>query len=304
MKWCKTGWGNELSDKFDPNLTFYINATSAVYHNKSLIDVSKQAIQRICAEYPAPYTLMMSGGIDSQAMLWCWINSGVEFNVVTVKYVNESGDILNHHDISNIEKVSQKNNVSVTYLDFNIINFLENYLIEYATRYQCTSPQITAYMCMSEMIYNGTVLFSGDFLLAHNGYNYTIFGLKRYTDISKRNVIPFFFLHDPELTTTLHRTYKLPKHFSISNDNEVIKKNYYNMKVNAMIELGIPLIPQKEKLSGFEQIKNIYDTRTDLVTVRDRIKFAHMPSKRLFDIIFRYKLTEIIHYKDKIKWIL
>jgi asparagine synthetase B (glutamine-hydrolysing) len=304
MKWCKTGWGKELKDQFDPTQNFYIDATSAVYHNKSLIEVSKQAIKRICEEYPAPYTLMLSGGIDSQAMLWCWINSGVEFSVVTVKYVNDLGNILNHHDISNIEEVSQKNNVPVTYLNFDIINFLENYLIEYAIRYQCTSPQLTAYMCMSEMIYDGTVLFSGDFLVC-GGYNYTILGLKRYADISKRNIIPFFFLHDSELTTTLHQTYKLPKHLdSINTNSEVMKKTHYNMKVNSMIELGVPLIPQKEKLSGFEEVKNIYDKRTDLVTIKDRLKFAHMPSKRLFDIIFRYKLTEIIHYEDNIKWIL
>jgi hypothetical protein len=156
---------------------------------------------------------------------------------------------------------------------------------------------------MSEMIHKGTVLFSGDFL-ATAAYTYTIYGLKRYVDITKRNIIPFFLLHDPELTTVLTKEYKhltQDEYMSLENEKDSLPNRAYLKKVSAMKKIGIPIIPQDKKYSGFEKVKELYDNRYDLVSTRDRLKYAHMPSKRIFDIVFRYKLSEIITYEDKIK---
>jgi hypothetical protein len=246
---------------------------------------------------------MLSGGVDSQAMLWCWVNSEIPFRAVTIRYTDHDGNILNLHDIANVESIANYYEMSVDYIDFNIINFLENFMLDYAIKYQCTSPQITTYMCMSEMICDGTVLFSGDFLSTMIGYDYTIFGLKRYADISKRNIIPFFLLHDPELTTALHQVHNklsVKEFYGITDSENIWKQHAYLSKINAMNQIGIFLFPQKTKYSGFEKIKELYDTRYDLTTPHDRLKYAHMPSKRLFDVIFRYKLTEIIKYHDEI----
>lgn len=295
------GWGPELSNNFSKSKKMHVNFENAKFTDRSLSEVAKDAITKITKEYPAPYTIMLSGGIDSQAMLWCWKQSGVPFRSVCIRYVDNDGNILNNHDISNLKKVSEYHNISVDYIDFNVINFLENYLNEYATKYQCTSPQITTYMCMSEIIYMGTVLFSGDFL-ATAFYDYTIYGLKRYSDITKRNVIPFFLLHDAELTTALTKEYKLLRNHSLLSYsyNNDWRKNSYLDKVNSMKKIGIPVFQQETKYSGFEKIKEIYDTRNDLVSTYDRIRFSNKPSKRNFDILFRYKLTDIIKYDDEI----
>lgn len=292
------GWGPDFSTYFNKEKNFHVDFKNAHYTDRPINEIAKDAINKISTEYPAPYTLMLSGGIDSQAMLWCWTKSQVPFNAVTVRYVDDSGNILNIHDISNLEKVADHYNVSIEYIDFNIIQFLENYLEEYATKYQCTSPQITTYMCMSEMIFKGTVLFSGDFL-ATAFYDYTIYGLKRYADVSNRNIIPFFLLHDPELATVLFREYK-----KIPPATDMHYYDYrhqaYLSKIKAMQKIGITIFPQESKYSGFEKIKDIYDNRYELTTIKDRIKFSNMTSKRLFDVIFRYKLTDIIKYNDLI----
>lgn len=292
MDWVSFGWGPDLSPNFDSKKKYYIGFSKAIHSERGTREICIDAINKIYHKYPAPYTLMVSGGIDSQAMIWCWKQTQVAFNVVTIRYVDHDGTILNNHDISNVESISSTYKIDVQYIDFNIIEFLEKYLLEYATKYQCTSPQITTYMCMSEMIPTGTVLFSGDFL-ATAAYNYTIYGLKRYADITRRNVIPFFLLHDAELATVLTREYK-------GNETDFLRNKPYLKKVNAMKKIGIPVIPQPRKYSGFEKVKDLYDNRYDLITPRDRLKFSNMPSKRLFDVIFRYKLTEIIKYEDEI----
>lgn len=287
------GWGSNFSPIFDPAIPFHIDITNLINSNKSLLAISTRVIHKITEKYPPPYHLMLSGGMDSQIMLWCWINSGIDFHPVSVKYTgaSEYKEILNEHDIVELDEFSKNHNVQIDYKHFDIINFLENDLEEYAVKYQCTSPQICAHMCMSEQLINGTVIFSGNFV-SDTDYTYTILGLKRYADNSNRSVIPFFLLHDPEIAG-LHL-----------NDRKRLIKNGYSRKINHYIELGAPVIPQPRKQTGFEVIKDYYDTRKDLVVPpKIRIKYSNMPSKRKFDLLFRYMLMEKIKYVDKVVYI-
>jgi hypothetical protein len=289
MDWIKESW-------VDNN--FCLDVSSAVRNNRKLEEIAVDVVTKISKRYPPPYTLMMSGGIDSQSMLWCWLQTDIPFNVTTVRYTDYDGNILNEHDVSNMENVSELYGVPVNYINFNLIEFLENDLYCYAITYRCTSPQITAYIKMSEMINTGTIMFSGDFLFSAV-YNYTVLGMKRYADSinnEKRKVIPFFLLHDSELAAAVSHddTFHNPANgFEFS----------YKRKVSALESSGIKLIPQKIKYSGFENVKTIYDKRYDLVTAKERLRYFNKPSKRFFDIIFRYRLTEIVKYEDNIVWI-
>jgi hypothetical protein len=291
MDWMRSGWGENFSEEFNPKIPFYIDTTNVIISNKPLLEISQRVIKEITEKYPPPYYLMVSGGMDSQIMLWCWLNSGIDFIPVSVKYTgaSEFKEILNEHDLIELEQFANNHNIVIQYKYFDVINFLENDLEKYATKYQCTSPQICTHMAMSEMISDGTVIFSGNFAYAFF-YTYTILGLKRYSDLSGRSVIPFFLLHDPELAG-------IPQILSNSTDYSIKKFEAYS-------NLKVPVIPQPEKQTGFEIIKNYYDTRTDLVvSPKTRIKYASMPSKRKFDLLFRYMLMEKIKYVDKVAYI-
>ena len=285
------GWGSEFSQTFDPTIPFHVDMSNLIKSNKSLLEISTRVINEITEKYPPPYHLMLSGGMDSQIMLWCWLNSSIPFHPVSIKY-REGGnkEILNEHDLVELEQFANNHNVQIDYKYFDIINFLENDLDSYAITYQCTSPQLCAHMCMSERLIEGTVIFSGNFARDF-GYTYTILGLKRYADNSNRSIIPFFLLHDQELAGVLHQ---VPR-----------KENDYSIKkYNAYTTLGAPVIPQPAKQTGFEIIKDYYDTRTDLIVPpKMRIKYASMPSKRKFDLLFRYMLMEKIKYVDKVVYI-
>jgi hypothetical protein len=287
MDWMRFGWGDAFSDTFDKNLKFHIDAFNVQTSSKSLLEVSSRVILEIAEKYPPPYYLMVSGGIDSQAMLWCWMNSAVPFTPISVKYTgaDEYKLVLNQHDLAELDIFATQHEIDITYLELNIINFLERELTEYAIKYQCTSPQLCTHMKMSELVSDGTIIFSGNFI-DDFAYNYTIMGLKRYADTSGKKCIPFFFLHDSELAGFRHK-YEAG--------------SLYEKKIQFYTSLKIPIVPQLNKQTGFEVIKDYYDTRTDLVVaISDRIRFASMPSKRKFDLLFRYELTKKIKYRDEV----
>jgi hypothetical protein len=293
MEWIKFGWGSDFNPNFNKHSNFHVDLRNIIYNNKPLLEVSSRVINEITKKYPPPYYLMVSGGMDSQLMIWCWLRANVDFIPVSVRYTGASDfkDVLNEHDLVELNTFAENNNISVQYKDFDVIHFLENDLESYAMKYQCTSPQICTYMAMSEMIQTGTVFFSGNFA-RELGYTYTILGLKRYTDISKRNFIPFFLLHDPELAGV---------HVPLA-----VKPTDYGIdKFKSYSSLGVPVVLQSKKQTGFEAIKDYYDTRKDLtVPPNIRLKYASMPSKRKFDLLFRYMLMEKIKYIDKVSYVM
>lgn len=286
------GWGKEYSSVMDEKSLFYINFSNIKISDRPIDLVAKAAIKKISQEYPPPYYLMSSGGVDSQTMIWLWKQSGIPYEVISFKYVHDNIN-YNSHDLEQLYEFSTKHNIPVTYRTFDPINFFENELTEYATKFRCTSPQICTHMKISEQLTNGTVIFSGEFG-SHNAYTYTMFGLKRYTDISQRSLIPFFFLYDAELAGVTK------KHHS----NVKPELDNYTRKVSSIRKSGVPVIPQLKKYTGFEKIKEFYDVQSHRVSVTDRLQYSTMPSNRVFDILFRYKLTDTIKYKDNMvcKW--
>jgi len=243
---------------------------------KPPVEAALSAIEHIVANYPAPYTLMLSGGADSQAMLWCWLKSGYEFQTRSVRF---NGG-LNDHDLQTMQEFSNNVGVSFTPWEFDLLEFLDGDYAKYATKYECSSPQICTHMKMCEDL-DGTVIFSGNFaghtrLLIDDA----IMGLKRYTDISKKPIVPFFFLHTPELAFSLCR----------STTSSTVT---FSGKLEAYKLAGIPIVPQPIKYTGFEHVKDLYDqSHKHKVTPKMRLRYAGKPSRRVFDLLLRYPYEE------------
>lgn len=294
MDWIRKGWGPDFSQIFDSKKNYYLELTNLNPHSKPLLDISNRVIEQISQEYPSPYTLMASGGVDSQTMIWCWHKSNVPFNVVCVELVDQHGTIYNEHDISTLRLFSELLHIKVDFIKFDIFDFLENRLHDYAIPYQCTSPQITAHMAMSELVNEGTKIFSGNFIPG-GLYDYTILGLERYAKTSGHSVIPFFLSYDCELAAAL---------IQYDSKCDLRQPIPYEKKVALLQSAKVPVIPQETKLTGFEKIKDVCDIKyRSVVTIKDKIKYHTMPSKRTFDILFRYRLTDQIRYQDKLVFI-
>lgn len=292
------GWGEDFSQEFNPNKKFRLDCSNAIISHRPVLDIASDAIHRITNKYPGPYTLFCTGGIDSQAMAYCWLKSGVPFNIVSFTYNSN----LNDFDLVDLYEFSRIHNLKVNVIDFDMLDFLENRREEYQHKYQCISPQITAYMAMSETVQTGTVFFSGNFLTPTDSFlDYTILGLHRYVKQTNRAMVPFFFLHDAELAPAFVPV-MASMSFGKTKSDALIYKGYTS-RVKIYQKAGIPVIFQLNKFSGFEKIKEYYGHAALPSDRKERIKFLKLPSRMTFDIEFRYKMKELIKYQEHIDYV-
>ncbi len=239
---------------------------------------SHKAIQKITETHKGPYTLLASGGVDSQAMLYAWKTSGIAFSVVHYSYGN------NTEDGNTLKEFCSIHNIEYEIRYFDVEKFIKSVeYVEMAKKYDCASPHILTYMKLVSM-HDETCIMAGNYLHKYTGsLNYTILGLDRYRQISKENFVPFFLCCTPELAYSFTQYY--------DNITYKITDGYYR-KVLAYQLSEFPIISQSSKLSGFEAFKDKYDTRK--IDSRIRLKWAGMPSKRQFDIIYRYGLFDVL----------
>lgn len=292
LGWIRYGWGALFQDQIVPGQPLYIDVRNQGYISRvDPLTAALDAITKITETYPEPYTLMLSGGVDSQAMLWAWLKSKVPFQSVTFTY----NSIYNHHDIKTTIKVAQEFGYRFNYCDFDMLGFLEGpWAEQYARPYQCSSPQICAYMRLSETVSKGTVIFSGNFLMGDHDIllNYTLFGLDRYSVQNQNRVIPFFFMHTPELA---HAFRPFLAERNLSNSRHDLAKIDLNHAA------GFPVIAQGDRrFSGFELIKDLYDRQHHhRVPAANRLKYAaKYLSTRTFDLLLRYPLLEEMQYSE------
>lgn len=250
-----------------------------------------QAVRTIAKEYPGPYTLLASGGVDSQAMIWFWHLAGVPFKVVHYSYTGA----LNREDTQSLVDFCTKIGVPFEVRVFDAFDFIKSQeLVDYAKEFDCASPHISTYIRLAQFHPDETVIMSGNYMfLDRCGINYTIYGLERYSQQEKLNFVPFFLMSTPELA---YAFWKDDLHYRMLLDSEDI----YVPKVEAYKIASVPIIAQSKKLTGFEIMKEMADAFK--VPVRLRLKYAEMPSKRPFDLLYRYALFDHIpRYTEEVK---
>lgn len=277
MDWVKTGFGPDFLE-YHPRLPYYMDYNAARRSTTPVSDLIKQAIQRIVDQYPAPYTLICSGGIDSQSMILAWLQSGFPFEVVTARY----NDGMNDHDLENLWLLQDREKFPVRVLDLDILSFHENQLRDWAIKYDCTSPHILSHMYICSQITQGTVISSGNIVTKDGtigGNNYLTIGLYRYAMRSGQPVVSHFWMHDQDL---------MPAFEPIRQSLGVIGQDDYQDKCRILQLAGLNVVPQVAKYNGFEKIKEYYDTRP--VGYKDRVFAAKKISNRNYDILFRYIL--------------
>lgn len=239
-------------------------------------------VNRIVASYPAPYTLLVSGGIDSQVMLWAWKLSGIPFRAVHYSYGTNASDMVSVVEFCELQQID------LEILHFDALGFITSpKLVEMAKRYDCSSPQILTYIEFTRA-HSETCVMSGNFVQPQSaGINWTIYGLERFAQLEKPNFIPFFLLSSPQLAYSF---YHLDIKFKYEMFSKTGEKDDYISKTKSYLAAGFPVIPQKQKFTGFEEIKESYDSVA--VPGLLRMKWSGMPSKRPFDILFRYSLYD------------
>jgi hypothetical protein len=272
--------------RFDSNSRtspFIIDLSSAKLENfSSPLDCAVDAVQQIANNYAPPYTLLVSGGVDSQAMLHIWQQSQIPFRVVSYNYMG-----YNSHDTEFLIKYCALKGIDYELVDFDAVKFITGpELLMYAKKYDCSSPQILIYIKLAEQ-HSETVVMSGNvFNLDSIGINYTQFALDRFRQLSKQNFIPFFFSSTPSITFL--------KNYIIDKDLPTDRR----FKYEVYRHIGADIIEQPSSYTGFEKIKDLFDSQE--VPLKLKVKYMNQSSKRPFDLLYRYALYDHIGlYREK-----
>lgn len=245
------------------------------YKSVSLSDALEYTISQIIEKYPPPYNLFASGGVDSQAMLYAWKKYGKNYKVISIVY----DDWLNKPDLDALEEFSIQETIQVNYEKFNLTDFYFSEYQSIVNEFQCSSPQIGAYIAMSRN-FSGTVIFSGMLpSLKQIPFDHVQRSLVRYA--STKHVIPFFFIHTPELCYS-----------SIQEKQIHHPEHEYLSKVLFYQHMGFPVISQDKHINhetGFQGVKKYFDTHfSHLITPDIKLKSAGRPSRRVHDMLLRY----------------
>jgi hypothetical protein len=241
-----------------------------------------EAVNYIVRNHPPPYNLLVSGGIDSQAMLYAWKMSNHPFNAISFRY----NQVFNWHDIKTLPQFCEQENIEYQIIDVDYFSFLENEYDTIARKYRCSSPLIAMHIKIATML-SGTRVLSGNFLSNDAAQlSCAILGTYRFSMTEEgKNTIPYFFLHTPELAYSLNYfKYTNPHYYSTQADTLGYDRRVFDYQTT-----GFPVIPQEQKFTGFEKFKEHYDGHQSvLMDKTNRLRYYNKPSHRPFDWLFRY----------------
>ena len=260
-----------LSYDFFSQLTFTEDSLKT-YRINAALEASK-----ILGEKPA---LCISGGIDSQAMLHCWLEADIKFDVFVLVFKNN----LNSMDVEQARLVCRNLGIELKEIEIDIIKFLNYYNYEYAVQYQSCSPHFNTHYklfnILKNMGYTG-VCCGGDAPIYNplediwgSNYNKNTQNFVQYSRVSRFPCIGNFLGYYPKLAwsislqtkpvtpnhnqgmNTLHNNILTEQNdYVIRTSIKDLEEQRYLYKCDGYNKTGIKIIPQTQKFSGFELVK-------------------------------------------------
>lgn len=206
-----------------------------------------------------PY-VSLSGGVDSQAVCLLMKKAGRKFKIGIMEYENGFNDM----DVEAAINFCNKHKFEYTLFKFDVIQFLTRDLSQYVERYECPSPQFCVHFKFYEMLIEQgatSILAGGNapyFYQDHITYP-TTRSQNAWTIFAKKND---FKLYGNVLGWSADIA--IPLIVSSPNvlDYHDVEAGRYASKVKGMHNLGLYVMPQNVKYTGFEKIKKFFSDQT------------------------------------------
>jgi len=209
--------------------------------------------------------LCLSGGVDSQAMVHCWKEAGLKFDVATLVF----NDGLNLHDVNHARHYCTTHGINLIELDINIITFLVRESAEIADLYKCSSPHFVTHYKMFEILidrgYTGICCGGQTFAKGKTGWGPAPSAAQaNYIEFARKKQFPVmgnFLGHDPNLcwaTAVLTPTHQRAWQICVNESTDEILAERYETKVEGYCRTGFNIQPQSQKFTGFELVKNYF----------------------------------------------
>lgn len=221
----------------------------------SLDLISKNAT-KIASKYlgnnPA---LCLSGGIDSQAMIGLW-DKDVQYTAVIFQFENN----LNEEEVEDAVNFAQSRDIPFKVIKSNVLRFLTHDLIDFGKTHNMSSPQFATYahyICkLKDLGYTGAALGGNSFVIYNN---WVLFASSKaqLTDIenfSLKSKIPCI-----QSFLGFYKELCIKVALSCGTIRENTSDDRYVNKIDNYIRLGLDIVPQLTKRTGFEQLKKYYN---------------------------------------------
>lgn len=250
------------------------------FFNKLSFDDSSLKKYRIeAAEFTAKsignkIALCFSGGVDSQCMVQCFVEAGIECDIFILKFKHN----LNVQDVDHAITYCDKNKLSYKIIEIDVLNFLSIFNYDYATKYQSASPHFNVHYKLFDLIrkegYDGVVAGGNTPLYTNSsnswgvGYNRNAQNYINYSNISGFKCQGNFLSYYPKLTWTISLltppvTNYVPSKFNLPMSERQYWENYrYMQKIRGYKRAGFNILPQSQKYTGFELVKKHLEEKT------------------------------------------
>jgi hypothetical protein len=233
------------------------------------IDAATRCAESL-GEFPA---LCFSGGVDSQAMLHCWAEADLEAHVIIFAFK----DGLNKQDCEHAKSYCHTHDIPYREIEFDIVSFLTRDNASMTEVYGGISPHFNTHYRFVEILthmgYTG-VCFGGTAPDRINGeYGSNIekvpYHFTKIADKFQIAVQGSFLSHSPELAWAIALSTP-DTNTNLYKDNAENDYEKYSEAVGAKYEakligyrrVGFDLIPQPQKYTGFELVKDYFEGQT------------------------------------------
>ena len=279
--WLTWYYDNDPSQLFrtNPNQVFNVDFDLDPTPCLDLRAETIRACQSIRDHYPSDtFSLMLSGGSESEMLVRAFKESGVPFHVYIGRYEN----YLNIYDVAYAVTACETMNIPYTFIDFNIKNFFEHDVAEYSLKAEITTPGILAIMALTDKVDGIPILGDGNpevrrltpgydrqgtWVNAEIEYDY---GRTKYFMKQNRVGISDWLRWSHRLLKSYART----KWFAdLISDKLHGKRGVHSTKIQGYREAWPELLPRVKK-HGFEDILTEHDLlEKELVKLHGGINF-------------------------------
>ena len=288
--WCKLEY---LEDKINIIISLTEEDVIRVKHTP-LEHTKLKAVMSAAKVVGDNPVICLSGGIDSQALLHIWHEQKIPYTAVTFDFSNG----FNSKELSEAQQYADSLDIPLKVIKLDVMRFLSRDLKEFAKEYNILSPQFAVHAYFLETIrklgYTGAVFGGNGFSPLPDSLSFRVtetqlLDLEKYSEKSNFPVIPSFLNFDKDLCIalalvtppvdkyddawSLDPATKIkfdPTIRSLIPNIEIAEDDRYNSKAQSYKSLGCKIIPQDTKKTGFEQIKDYYNSLNNTYLAFDR----------------------------------
>lgn len=265
--------------------------------------------------------LLMSGGVDSEAMALPFVHLKIPFRVVIGRY--QFG--LNEPDFKHAVSFCESHSVKYEFIDVELDDFFLNKQLhlQYAYDYGCRSPQLAIHLHLMGQIQGIPILASNPtdiILLPHlakpilgfPGEPHACYA--RYLKQHSRVGIPYFFHSTPELVFSFFRTLKfqteLEQMLSFLDQETPASTQApltsYLDKIVKYRQAGFQVFARDFKRTGFEEVKEYFQKQyPDTIDPFNTIFRSQMEQLKPYPKIYHRPLsTEFAPQADNLQKLL